>query len=313
MFMKRIALALLILAVILTSFAAGGKVFLNIATGGTAGTYFPLGGAMAEIINKNVADVNATAVTSGASVANINMLATDEVQMAFVQNDIAFYAYSGVEMFKDKQQANVRAVATLYNETIQIVTLASSGVKRLSDLKGKRVAVGAAGSGAEVNARQVLEATGLTYKDISPQYLSFAEAANGLRDGNTDVAFLTAGAPTAAVRDVAAQKDVVIVPVPKDIADKLIAKYPFYVRVKIPKDTYSKQTAEVDTVTVKSILVANASLDEALVYNVTKAIFTNLDRLAQAHAQGKNITKATALEGLPIPVHPGADRFFKEK
>ena len=311
--MKRVGLALLVLAAVFASFAGADKVFLNIATGGTAGTYFPLGGAMAEIINNNVADVNATAVTSGASVANINMLATDEVQMAFVQNDIAFYAYNGVEMFKDKQQANVRAVATLYNETIQVVTLASAGVKSLADLKGKRVAVGAAGSGAEVNARQVLEATGITYKDISPQYLSFAEAANGLRDGNTDVAFLTAGAPTAAVRDVAAQKEVVIIPVPKNIADKLIAKYPFYVRVKIPKDTYSKQTADVDTVTVKSILVTNASLDEELVYNVTKAIFTNLDRLGQAHAQGKNISRTTALEGLPIPVHPGADRFFKEK
>ena len=114
------------------------------------------------------------------------------------------------------------------------------------------------------------------------------------------------------MRDLAAQKDILIIPVPKDIADKLIAKYPFYVRVKIPQDTYSKQTADVDTVTVKSILVANASLDEALVYSVTKAIFSNLDRLVQAHAQGRNITKATALEGLPIPVHAGADRFFKE-
>ena len=245
--------------------------------------------------------MNATAVTSGASVANVNMMATDEVQMAFIQNDIAFYAFKGVEMFKDKQQENVRAVATLYNETIQVVTLASTGVKSLADLRGKRIAVGAAGSGAEVNARQVLEAAGLTYKDISPQYLSFGEAANGLRDGNTDVAFLTAGAPTAAVRDVAAQRDVVIIPVPKEIADKLIAKYPFYVRVKIPKDTYSKQAADVDTVTVKSILVANASMDETLVYNITKAIFTNLDRLVQAHAQGRNISKVTALEGLPLP------------
>ena len=310
--MKRVGLALLVLAAVCASFAGAGKVFLNIATGGTAGTYFPLGGAMAELINKNVADVNATAVTSGASVANINMLASDEVQMAFVQNDIAFYAFNGVEMFKDKPQKNLRAVATLYNETIQIITLANSGIRSFADMKGKRIAVGAAGSGAEVNARQVLEAAGLTYKDVTPQYLSFAEGANGLRDGNTDVAFLTAGAPTAAVRDLAAQKVILVIPVPKNIADKLIAKYPFYVRVKIPRDTYSKQNADVDTVTVKSILVANASLDEAVVYGATKAIFSNLGRLIQAHAQGRNITKATALEGLPLPVHAGADRFFKE-
>ena len=311
--MKRVVFALLILAAICTSVAGAGKVFLNIATGGTAGTYFPLGGAMAEIVNKNVAGLNATAVTSGASVANVNMLATDEVQMAFIQNDIAYYAFNGVEMFKDKPMKSLRAVASLYNETIQIVTLATSGVKSLADLKGKRISVGAAGSGAEVNARQVMEAAGITYKDITPQYLSFAEGANGLRDGNTDVAFLTAGAPTAAVRDVAAQKDVVIVPVPKDIADKLIAKYPFYVRVKIPKDTYSKQTSEVDTVTVKAMLVTSTSLNAVLVYNVTRALFSNLERMGQAHAQGKNINPTAAVEGLPIPVHEGADRFFREQ
>ena len=310
--MKRVVFALLILAAICTSVAGAGKVFLNIATGGTAGTYFPLGGAMAEIVNKNVAGVNATAVTSGASVANVNMIATDEVQMALIQNDIAYYAFNGLEMFKDKAQKNLRAVATLYNETIQVVTLANSGVKSLADVRGKRVAVGAAGSGAEVNARQVLEAAGLTYKDIAPQYLSFAEGAAGLRDGNTDVAFLTAGAPMAAVRDIAAQKDILILPVPKDIADKLIAKYPFYVRTKIPKDTYSKQAADVDTVTVKAMLVASTSLNAVLVYSVTKALFSNLDRLVQAHAQGKNINPDTAIEGLPIPVHEGAARFFGE-
>jgi uncharacterized protein len=311
--MKRIGAGILILLAAVLLFAGAGKVFLNIATGGTAGTYFPLGGAMAEIINKNVADVNATAVTTGASVANVNMMASDEVQMAFIQNDIAFYAYNGVEMFKDKKQANLRAVAALYNETIQIVTLASSGVKSLADIKGKRVAVGAAGSGTEVNARQIMETVGISYNDIKVQYLSFGEAANGLRDGNTDVAFNTAGAPTAAIRDIAAQKDIVIVPVPKDVADRLIAKYPFYARQQIAKDTYSKQTADVDTVTVKSILVANASLDATMVYNVTKAIFTNLDRLVQAHASGRFITKTTATEALPIPLHPGADRYFKEK
>ena len=310
--MKRLGLALLILAAVCMGAAGAGKVFLNIATGGTAGTYFPLGGAMAEIVNSKVAGLNATAVTSGASVANVNMLATDEVQMAFIQNDIAYYAYNGVEMFKDKPMKSLRAVASLYNETIQIVTLATSGVKSLADLKGKRIAVGAAGSGAEVNARQVMEAAGITYKDIAPQYLSFAEGANGLRDGNTDVAFLTAGAPTAAVRDIAAQKDILILPVPKDIADKLIAKYPFYVRVKIPKDTYSKQTSDVDTVTVKAMLVASTSLNAVLVYSVTKALFSNLDRLVQAHAQGKNINPDTAIEGLPIPVHEGAARFFGE-
>ena len=311
--MRKIVLIALVLALaIVGGLGAQQKVFLNIATGGAAGTYYPLGGAMAEIINKNVANANATAVTTGASVANVNMLATGEAQLALIQNDIAYYAFNGVEMFKDKAQPKLRAIAIFYNETIQIVTLASTGVKSIADLKGKRVAVGAAGSGTEVNARQILEAAGLTYRDITVQYLSFAEAATGLRDGNTDVAFLTAGAPTAAVRDIAAQKAIAIVPVTKDVADRLIAKYPFYVRVVIPKDTYTQQTTAVDTVTVKSMLVASADLDETLIYNATKAIFSNLERMRQAHSAANQISKATAQEGVPIPLHPGASRFYKE-
>ncbi len=310
--MRRWLLVALVLLLVPLCFAAAQqRMFLNIATGGTAGTYYPLGGAMAEIINKNVDTVNATAVSTGASVANINMLATDEVQMALIQNDVTYYAYSGTEMFKDKKQPNLRGVACLYNETIQIVTLANSGIKSLTALKGKRVAVGAAGSGTEANARQILEAVNITYKDIRPQYLSFAEAANGLRDGNVDVAFLTAGAPTAAVRDVASQKDVAVIPIPADLAKRIIAKYPFYAVQVLPAGTYPKQNAAINTLAVKAMLVVNGTLDDDIAYAITKAIFSNLDRLALAHAAGKQISEATAMEGMPIPLHPAVERFFK--
>ena len=312
--MKRFGAVLLLVAAVATLSFAGSKKeevqFLSIGTGGTAGTYYPLGGAMAEIINANVKNVNATAVSTGASVANINKLNEGEFQMVMVQNDVTYYAYSGTEMFQQKLEG-LRGVATLYYETIQIVTLSTTGIKGFDDLRGKRIAVGAAGSGTEVNARQILEIVGLTYDDIKPQYLSFAEAANGLRDGNTDAAVLTAGVPTAAVRDIAAQRDVVIVPIPDDVATKLIARYPFYTRYSVPKDTYPKQTADVPTLAVKAMLAVDASLDEQLVYDVTKAIFTNLDRLGLAHAQGKVIKKETAGEGMPIPMHPGAQKFYK--
>ncbi len=308
--MKRLALFLVLMLAI--TFAVGAqKQFLNIATGGTAGVYYPLGGAMAEIINKNVPNVNATAVSTGASVANLNMLASGEVQVAMVQNDITFYAYNGAEMFKDKKNANLRGLSTLYYETIQVVTLASSGIRSLSDCKGKRVAVGAAGSGTEANARQILESVGIGYNDIRVQYLNFAEAANGLRDGNVDVAFVTAGYPTAAIRDVAAQRDVVIVPIPSVTADRIIAKYPFYAKQIIAKDAYAKQTTEVPTIAVKAMLVVPASMSEQMVYDLTRAIYGNLDRLALAHAVGKAITKDTADEGMPIPMHPGALKFFQ--
>lgn len=286
--------------------------FVNIATGGTAGTYFPLGGAIADILNKNVDGVNASAQSTGASVANINMLKDGSVEMGFIQNDITYYAASGSEMFQDKKVDGLRGIATLYPETVQIVTLGKTGIKNIEGMKGKRVAVGAAGSGTEANARQILEAYGITYQDITVQYLSFAEAASNLKDGNVDAAFVTAGFPTAAIQDIAAQHEVVLLPVAEDIADKLIEKYPFYTKVIIPKDTYPKQAEDVNAVAVMAMLVVTDQMDEQLAYDITKAIYSNLDRLQTAHAVGKMITKETALDGMSVELHPGADKYFKE-
>lgn len=290
----------------------GAKKFINIATGGTAGVYYPLGGAIANILNKNVPGANATAQTTGASVANVNLLKDGSVQMGFVQNDIAYYAVNGVEMFKDKKVDNLKGLATLYPETIQIVTLQKTGIKSVADLKGKRVAVGAVGSGVEANAHQILEAHGITYKDIKVQYLSFAEAANNLKDGNIDAAFLTAGFPTAAVQDIAAQNQVVLLPVEDKVADQLIQKYPFYSKITVPANTYPGQDKDVQSLAVRSMLVVNDKVDDQLAYDMAKAIFENLDALKAAHSVGKLIDKKTALEGMSIPVHPGAEKYFKE-
>ena len=288
------------------------KKFLNIATGGTAGTYYPLGGAVAEILNKNIPGMNASAQSTGATVANINMLKEGTVELAFVQNDIIYYAANGIEMFKDKKVDTLKGIATLYPETVQIVTLESSGIKTIGDLKGKRVAVGAAGSGAEANARQVLEAYGITYDDIKAQYLSFAEAASALKDGNVDVAFLTAGFPTAAVQDIASQNKVRLLPVDAAKADELIKKYPFYTKVTIPADTYAGLTTETPGIAVMAMLVVNDKVSPELGYDITKAIFTNLERLQSSHNVGKMITKEGAREGMPIELNAGAEKFFKE-
>ena len=293
--------------------AADKKVFVNIATGGTAGVYYPLGGAMAEIFNKNIPGMNASAQSTGASVANINLIKDGKVEVALVQNDIAYYAANGTEMFKDKKVEAIQGIASLYNETIQIVTIEGKGIKTVADLKGKRVAVGALGSGTEANACQIMEIFGITYADIKPQYLSFGEAANGLKDGNIDVAFVTAGAPTAAIQDIAAQHKVALVSVPADKAEALIKKYPFYAKQTIKGKTYPTVTEDVQTVAVKAMLVTSSKVDADLVYKMTKAMYTNLDRIKSAHAQGANVQKATALEGMGIKVHAGADKFFKEK
>ncbi len=291
----------------------GDKKFINIATGGTSGTYYPLGGALADILNKNVKGANASAQSTGASVANVNLLKEGKVDIGFIQNDISYYAVNGTEMFKDKKVGNLKALATLYPETIQIVTTDKTGVKTLADIKGKRVAVGAAGSGTEANARQILEAAGITYKDIKVQYLSFGEASSALKDGNVDVAFVTAGFPTAAIQDLATQHNVVLLPVDPAMADTLIKKYPFYTKISIPANTYNKQGTAVDAVAVKCMLVVTDKFGDDLGYDVVKALYTNLDRMKAAHNVAKAITKETGKDGVSIPLNAGAEKFFNEK
>lgn len=287
--------------------------FINIATGGTSGTYFPLGGALADILNKNIPGTNASAQSTGASVANVNLLSQGKVEIAFIQNDIAYYAANGTEMFKGKQVASLQGLATLYPETVQIVTLKKSGIKSVADFKGKRIAVGAAGSGTEANARQIMEAYGIKYDDIKVQYLSFGEAASALKDGNVDAAFVTAGHPTAAIQDIATQNDVVLVPVDADKADALIKKYPFYTKLVIKAGTYPKQDADVTAVAVKCMLAVTDKMDENTAYAIAKALYGNLDRMKSAHSAANAISKATAKDGMSIKLNPGAEKFFNEK
>ena len=290
-----------------------GKKFLNIGTGGTAGTYYPIGGAMAEILNKEIPGMSASAQSTGASVANVNMLGDGTIDLATVQNDIAYYAAHGTEMFVDKKVDGLKGVASLYPETCQFVTLKSSGIKSLSELKGKRIAVGAVGSGVEANVRQILAAYGISYDDIDAQYLSFAEGASALKDGNVDVAVLTAGYPTASVQDIAAQNPVRLLPVEDKIADDLIAQYPFYTKTVIPGGTYAGFDEAVPSVSVMAMLVAGPTVNADLGYSITKAIFSHLDRLQAAHAVGKQITRDSVKAGMSLPMNEGAEKYFNEK
>lgn len=326
--MSKKLIAVLLTALLLTGLLAGcggnangpandkeqkaENVFVTIATGGTAGTYFPLGGALADIWTNNISNVNSTAQATGASVANVNLLRNGEVEVIFVQNDIAYYAANGIEMFQDNKYEDIKGLATLYPETIQIITLEGNKIDSLADLKGKKVAVGAAGSGTEANARQILEAAGITYDDISVQYLSFSEAANNLKDGNVDAAFVTAGFPTAAVQDIAAQHKVKLLTVDDALADKLIEKYPFYVKTVIPADTYNGMAEDVKAVSVMSMLAVSSNLDEEIAYNLLKTMYENPDRLKVAHSMGALIKAETGRDGMSIDLHPGADKYFKE-
>lgn len=310
--------ALAVSALIITGCGGGGgdkaqKQYLDIGTGGTAGTYYPLGGAIAEALNKNIPNMNCSVQSTGASVANINMLKDGSIQLAFVQNDITYYAAKGLEMFKDKKVDGLRGIATLYPETIQMVTLEKTGIKTINDLKGKRVAVGSPGSGTEANARQILGAYGITYDDIDEQYLSFGEAAGALKDGNVDAAFVTAGFPTAAIQDIAVTNPIVLIGVDDEHATSIIDQYPYYTKTVIPAGTYEGVDEDVPAVSVMAMLVATDKMDDKLGYDITKTIFTNLDKMAAAHSVGKLITKEGAMDGMPIQMNAGAEKFFKEK
>jgi TRAP transporter TAXI family solute receptor len=267
---------------------------------------------MAEILKANIPGVNATAESTGASSANINMLNQGEIELALVQNDVSYYADLGIELFEEQGKIEgLRAIATLYPEVCQIITTKNTGITSVADFAGKKIAVGAAGSGVEANARQILAAYGLSYEDIKPQYLSFAEAAAGLKDGNIDAGFITAGTPTSAVLDLSAQNQVVLISIDDAIADQLVEEYPFYTKVLIPADVYNTD-ADIQTLAVKAMLATTDKMSEEMAYNITKAIFENLDKLAAAHTAGKSVSLETAQEGISIPLHPGAEKYFNE-
>jgi len=301
------------------SAAAQQRTFVAVATGGTAGVYFPLGAALAEVWSAKVAGVQATAQTSGASVANINLLARGDVAVAFVQNDIAFYAFHGIEMFMDRINnrpqpvSGMRGMAMLYPETIQLVTLKGKGITSVADLRDRRVAVGAPGSGTEVNARQILRAFGLGYYNIREDFLAFAEAADQLKDGVIDAAFITAGIPTAAVQDIASSRDLQLIPIPREIIEELREQYPYYAAVTVPANTYKGQDRPVETAAVMAMLVTRREMDEQLIYDLTKALWENVERLQAAHARGRDVTFPTSRRGMPITMHAGALRYYRER
>lgn len=286
------------------------RTFVTIATGGLAGVYYPLGGGMARLISNEFPYIQASVQSTGASVANVGLLDRGNVEFALIQNDIAFYAATGTEMFEGRAMPSLRGVAMLYPETIQIVTLSASGIESIEDLVGKRVAVGAIGSGTEANARQILAAYGITYDDIQVDYLSFAEATSNLRDRNVDAAFITAGFPTAAVTDLATSLSIRVLEVSAEAYASLNEDYPFYTQVIIPGGTYRNVEQDTETVAVMAMLATHADVDEDIVFNSVQAIFDNLDELAALHSAGGRISLERAQDGQPLELHPGAARYF---
>ncbi|HOR42423.1 MAG TPA: TAXI family TRAP transporter solute-binding subunit [Atribacterota bacterium] len=287
--------------------------FLAIATGGTGGTYYPLGGALAQLLSNKVEGLIVTAQTSGASVANCNLIGSHEIETAFSQANTTYWCYTGTGLQEGKQPiTNLRGIASIYPETIHIVATKASGVKTIADLKGKRVGVGAPNSGTEADARIILNAHGLTYDDMSVDYIDFNEVADRLIDGQIDAGFTTAGYPTSSIINIATTRDLVLVPVDLKVAQKLVAEIPYYGLTEIPAGMYKGVDEPVLSLATPALWICDSKLDPTLVYKMTKALWENTSILAQVHAQGKNIKLETALNGMAVPLHPGAELYYKE-
>lgn len=284
---------------------------IKLATGGTSGTYYAFGGVIAQAVT-NTTGIKFDVQSTGASKANIGLIADGEVDMAIVQNDVMDYAYNGTDLFEGEKTDNFNAMAAMYAEVCQVIANPEAGIETVADLKGKRVSVGDAGSGVEFNAKQILEAYGVTFDDIDKQNLSFGDSANAMKDKKIDAFFCTAGAPTTAVMELSSTNSVKILNIDGAEAEALVAKYPFYTAYTIPKDTYNGMTEDAKTVSVKATFIVSPELSEDVVYNMTKAIFEGKEDIAAGHAKGAEIDPVYAVEGISVPFHPGAEKYYKE-
>jgi TRAP transporter TAXI family solute receptor len=284
---------------------------VRLATGGSAGTYYAFGSAIAQVVGEQTG-ITIAVQSTGASRANILLIDDGEADIAMVQNDVMDYAWRGVDLFNGQQIRTFNTMAALYAEVCQVVANPASGIRTIADLRGKNVSVGDAGSGVEFNSRQILEAYGMTFDDIGKQNLSFAASADALRDGKIDAFFCVAGPPTPAITDLATNRDIIILDIDESAANRLISSYPFYTRFPIPIGTYRGQNTQVMTVAVKATLIVSTNLSEDTVYRLTKSLFDSKARLELAHAKGAELSLSYAVEGISVPFHPGAARYFRE-
>jgi uncharacterized protein len=292
------------------------KIQLSIGTGGTGGVYYPLGGGLANVLSKHVPGMQATAEVTGGSVDNLNLIGTGKPYLGFVMSDAALDAYRGEDKFKGRK-VPLRTLAVLYPNRMHVVSIEGTGVTKLGDLKGKRVSTGSPGSATEVMAFRIIEAAGLDKdRDMRRERLGVAESVNAIKDRKIDAFFWVGGLPTAAVTDLAATPGVKIKMIDHaEVVPKMNQKYgKLYVEDVIPKATYSGMTADNKQATVMNILVANENLSESAAYNVVKALFDNRDELIAVHKEATNFKLENQKEAAtPIPFHPGAVKYYKEK
>lgn len=287
---------------------------LVIATASTGGTWYPLGGGVANLISKYIPNTSATAKPSGASVENIRNVGTGRVDLAIVMPDAAYFAYRGEADFKAQQKwENLRGLFATFPIDAYFYSVEGTGIKTITDLKGKKVAVGAAGSGTEVLNRMVLDMYGITYDHIDEQFLSAPEATQALQDGTTHAAMYLLGTPAPTLMDLTTQRKVTFLSLEPDKIQAFCKKYPFYTPSNIKAGTYKNQKTDFATIQYYGIFICNKDMDEKLVYDIMKVVFDRKAELDQIHVSFKDIKLETATRSISIPLHPGAERFLKER
>jgi TRAP transporter TAXI family solute receptor len=302
---------------IATTAVAQQRLFFGIATGGTGGTYYPLGGMLAQLIsNKATVDgkkISATAEAAGASVGNAQLLGKKEIESAFVAADILDAAYNGSGQFAGAPLKGLRALGALYPETVQLITRADTGINSVKDLKGKSISSGSPGSGQYQLLTDLLKVHGMTRADVKEDLSSFTQAVDKIKDGNLHATLITAGVPTSAVTDFAQSHALKVIPLTGPEIAELQKQQPYYASVPLPANTYKGQTAAVPTLAVMAVWTTHDGVPDSMAYEVTKALYENVAIMGQVHVQGKNITLGTATAVGNAPIHPGALKYFKEK
>lgn len=285
---------------------------LSIATGGTGGVYFPYGGGVAELITRYIDGATATAEVTGASVENMNLIASFDSDLALALADTVYAAFTGTGPFADAPIPEARTVIAIYPNAVQLVTIAGSGISSIDDLRGKRVSVGAPGSGTEVSAQQILSANGITYDDFDPQRLNFNETADALRDGDIAAGFWSVGPPTSSIMNLAATRSIEIVALTPEQIEAAIAVEPTFAPYTLRGGSYEGVPNDTLTISTPNVLVAHAEMDEELVYQITRAIYEHVDELIAIHPAANDTTVQFTLDSSPIPLHPGSLRYFEE-
>jgi len=299
-------------AAVAAPLAGAAESFVNVLTGGTSGVYYPLGVALANVIGKALPSLKTSVQATKASVENLNLLQAGRGEIAFTLGDSLSDAWKGNEEAGFKSPLKkLRGIAAIYPNYIQIVARGDAGIKTLTDLKGKNVSVGAPKSGTELNARAIFKAAGMTYKDFAKvEYLPFGESVELMKNRQLDATLQSAGLGVSSLRDLATSVDIVVVTIPADVIKK--TNDPAYLPAMIPANTYRGQTSDVPTAAVQNFLVTHDGVSNDTVYAMTKALWTNLDQLVAAHSAAKAINIKDALTGMPIPLHPGAEKYYKE-